>query len=91
MEPLLIENSILVKWMNKTYRTNFIPYLIFAIISFFYLKVGVIATILYIGFRTEFLLACLRYGDTVNSRRLEMIEENIGFKVDYKSIHNREG
>lgn len=91
MEPKLIENSSLDKWMTSLWKIGIIPYLIFAAIAFFNIKIGVILSILWIGIRTEFLFATLRYGDTINSRRLELVEDNIELKIDYDNIHSRKG
>jgi hypothetical protein len=91
MEPQLIENTPLDKWMHDNYKKGFIPYIVFAIISFFFLKVGVILTILYVGIRTELMISALRYGDTINSRRLEHIEEKLEIEVDYNAIHQTKG
>lgn len=91
MEPQLIENSALDTWMQNKYKKGFIPYIVFAVISFFFIKTGVILAILYTGIRTEFMISTLRYGDTMNSRRLELIEEKLEIEVDYNAIHKTKG
>jgi hypothetical protein len=91
MEPKSIHGSPLSKWVDKTWKRGVVPYIILAVVAFFSVKIGVILTILWVGFRTEYLLACLRYGDTVNSRRLEAVEEGTGAKPDYELIHSRSG
>tara|TARA_R110002167_G_scaffold365468_1_gene590297 strand:- start:7952 stop:8227 length:276 start_codon:yes stop_codon:yes gene_type:complete len=91
MEPKYIDNSKLDKWMIRLYKIGFVPYFIIAIVAFFFLKTGVILAILYIGMRTEFLIASLRYGDTINSRRLEVVEEYNKIVIDYELLHSRKG
>jgi len=91
MEPEFIHGSRLSEWLGKTWKRGVVPYVILAVVAFFNVKFGVILTIIWVGFRTEYLFACLRYGDTVNSRRLEAVEEGTGTKPDYELIHSRGG
>jgi hypothetical protein len=91
MEPKLIENTALEKWMRDNFKKGLIPYVVLAIISFFFVKIGLVLTILYVGVRTELMISALRYGDTVNSRRLESVEEKLDLEVDYDAIHQAKG
>ena len=91
MEPQFVENSTLHKWVKNKYRWGILPYVLIAAISFFFMQAGVVLAILYVGVRTEVVLASLHYGDTVNSRRLEFLEDKMIEKIDYKAVHQVAG
>lgn len=87
----LDKSSPLWKWAIKKYKYGFIPYVILAFMPFFNLNIALVATILWVGIRTELLFACLRYGNEINHRRIAVIEEKAGIEVDNKLIHSYEG
>jgi len=91
MEPEYIDHTPLAAWMSSLWKKGLITYILLACLTYFYLKLGVVLSILYIGIRTEVLISSLRYGDTVNSRRLEIIEDNTETEIDYDKIHSTKG
>jgi len=86
-----MRDSALWAWARAKYRYGLIPYFAFAALAIFQLQLAVIFAVLWVGFRTEVLLAALRYGDTVNARRLNVIEERLGIAVDANAIHASSG
>ena len=91
MEPKYVENSVLSKWLLLKFKLGLIPYVLIVVATIVHLPTGIVAAIMWVGIRTEFMLATLRYGDTVNSRRLEMLEDKMGLEIDYEAIHASSG
>ncbi len=89
MEPKFIDGSVLDRWMRREFKKGLIPYALITGVAFFYLQIGFILAVVWIAIRTELMISALRYSDTVNSRRLEGLEEKAGMEVDYELIHSR--